>query len=175
MTKRYVHVNQTFDRLSIRLRENPLFFPFLYFISFQLVLILTAYILSGSNPRAGNPSNPIEFQTEPFPDVPLWFSVTPIGDEIVVTTSDRKIFKWKQSNQDIGPLKGFMEEMKRTIETEVRSVSLSGILRPEKSTAVIAVDRHLTYAHIIPIIVALSEVGIRNYALETKLTHVGAK
>jgi hypothetical protein len=53
-------------------------------------------------------------------------------------------------------------------------VSLSNAYKPENTTALIAADRHLTYAHLKPIILVLAEIGIRNYAFETKLTHVGA-
>ncbi len=175
MTKKFDIINGSFRRLKLRTDENIIFFPFLFFISFQFVFILTTHIINGSNPRAGNPSNPIEYQTNSFPDVPLWFSVTPIGDEIVVTTAQRKVFKWKQANQDLEPLRTFMLDLKEMAETEIKSVSLSNRFKTEKTTALIAADRHLTYAHLKPIILVLAEIGIRNYAFETKLTHVGAK
>lgn len=175
MIKKFEIINATFGRLKLRTDENIVFFPFLFFISFQFVFILTTHIINGSNPRAGNPSNPIEFETSSFPDVPLWFSVTPIGDEIVVTTAQRKVFRWKQTTQDIEPLRAFLRDLKEMAETEIKSVSLSNTFKSEKTTALIAADRHLTYAHLKPIILVLAEIGIRNYALETKLTHVGAK
>jgi hypothetical protein len=175
MTYMFNLVNGSFERLDERLAKNVAIFPFIGFIAFQMVLLLTAYILNGSNHRAGNPSNPIDYQAEPFPDVPLWFSVTPVGHDIVVTTPQRRVYRWPQSTNTLKPLKEFVEDLRSMVEIEVRSIALKNDASLARPTAVISADQHLTYAHLKPIVLALAEVGIRDYALETRLTHVGEK
>jgi len=167
-------INEAFYRIEIRIKNTDFSYLLFPLISFALVLIFTAYISNGLNHRAGNPSHPTDYKTPPLEDLPLWFSVTPIGDEIIVTTSNGIVFKWPQQVTDLQSLKGFIEEIRKMSFNEIATASLINRSYTNHATVVISADRNLTYAHLKPIIFALAEAGISHYALETKLTEVGA-
>jgi hypothetical protein len=170
---KYQNVNILFDRISGRIQSSVIFFLFLLLFPLGLNLILTAHILNAVNYRAGNPSNPIEYQTPKIGDSPLWFSITPVNNEIIVTSTDGKIFRWPQQVTDIKKLEKFMSYLREKMASEIKSAALINHAHQNKYTVVISADRHITYAHLRPLIFALAEVGISNYALETKLTEVG--
>jgi biopolymer transport protein ExbD len=157
-----------------RLDENPNWFPIPAFIAFGLVIVLTGHILFGTNPRAGNPANIISFPSEPRADAAIWLSVTPIDDQIVVTTSDRKVFKWRQQVRTPVELSAFTNYLKRRVADEVEAAAMAKRALKKQATAVIAADQRLKYLHIRPIIYALAEAGISQYAFETQNPVVAA-
>jgi hypothetical protein len=151
-----------------RLDENLHWFPVPALLAFGLVLLLTGHILFGTNPRAGNPANIISFPSEPRPDAAIWMSVTPIGDEIVVTTGDRQVFKWRQQVRNAQELGFFVKYLKERVANEIEAAALAKRALKSQTTAVIAADQRLKYLHIRPIIYALAEAGISQYAFETQ-------
>lgn len=151
-----------------RLDENPQWFPIPAFIAFGLVIVLTGHILFGTNPRAGNPANIISFPSEARPDAAIWMSVTPIGDDIVVTTSDRKVFKWRQQVRNAEELGQFVGYLKARVAEEIQAAAMAKRALKTQTNAVIAADQRLKYVHIRPIIYALAQAGISQYAFETQ-------
>ncbi len=157
-----------------RLDENLHWFPWPFFIAFGLVLILTGHILFGTNPRAGNPANIISFPSEPRKDSAIWISVTPIDDQIVVTTNDRKVFKWRQQVRTVEELGPFVGYLKARVASEIQAAALAKQGLRKQVTTVIAADQRLKYLHVRPIIYALAEAGISQYAFETQNPVVAA-
>lgn len=156
------------EQVKIRLREPIWWFPYPLIISFALVMLLTAHSLFGTNPRVGNPADIIVFPSETMADSPLWMSVTPIGDEIVVTTGKRDVFRWPQDVKDLEALQPFIAHLKVRAAEEVEAAVLAQKVETSQTTAVIAADQRLKYLHIRPIIHALALAGISRYAFETK-------
>lgn len=157
-----------------RLGENLHWFPFPMLISFGLVLVLTGHILFGTNPRAGNPADIISFPSEARKDAAIWISVTPIDDQIVVTTSDRKVFRWPQQVRSVDQLKPFLDYLKLRVADEVEAAGLAGRALKTQASAVIAADQRLKYLHVRPIVYAFAQAGISQYAFETQNPVVAA-
>lgn len=151
-----------------RLREPLVWLPFPALISIGIVLILTAYILSGTNPRLGHPASVITLPSAPHRDGSIWFSITPIGDEVVVTTGDRQVFRWPLDVGDLSALKPFGEYLKQVVAHEIESAALSHKAYEHQTTAVIAVDQTLKFRHIRPVLYALADAGIARYGFETQ-------
>ncbi len=151
-----------------RLDEAVHWFPYPMLISFALVLIFTGHVLFGTNPRAGNPANIISFPSETRKDSAIWLSVTPIGDEIVVTTADRKVFRWRREVRSLSELKSFSAYLKGRVADEVQGAAMAKHALASQVSAVIAADQRLKYLHVRPIIYALAEAGISQYAFETQ-------
>lgn len=163
--------NAVKDRLNADLH----WFPIPMFIAFGLVLVLTGHILFGTNPRAGNPANIISFPSETRKDAAIWLSVTPIGDDIVVTTSDRKVFRWRQQARTTAELGMFVSYLKKRVADEIEGAALAKKALKTQASAVIAADQRLKYLHIRPIIYAFAEAGISHYAFETQNPVVAAR
>jgi hypothetical protein len=154
-------------QMNIRLSEPLKWFPLPILIPVCLVMLLTAHIISGSNPRAGHPANILSLPTDAGMDSSIWLSVSPLNDEILVTTADRKIFRWSQlhpQNKDIDPL---VKYLKQNIHEEIKSAALTKRALKGQTLAIIAADQRLTFLHIRPIISALAQSGISRYAFET--------
>ena len=154
-------------QVSIRLNEPLRWFPLPVMIPVCLVMLLTAHIISGSNPRAGHPANILSLPADSGMDSSIWLSVSPLNDEILVTTADRRIFRWSQfhpQNKDVDPLVTYL---KKNIYEEIKSAALTKRALKGQTLAIIAADQRLTFLHIRPIISALAQSGISRYAFET--------
>jgi hypothetical protein len=151
-----------------RLREPIWWFPFPLFIGIGLALLLTAHVLFGSSPRIGHPADIITFPSETKPDGAIWLSMTPIGDEIVVTTGDRKVFRWPQSARTLDELKGLRAYLKSVVAREIEAAALVGKAYEHQTRAVIAADQRLKFFHVRPLLYAFAEAGITHYAFETQ-------
>lgn len=170
---KYYTINLAFTRSAERLNDLLIYFPFALLFPLGIGLLLTAHIMSGVNYRAGNPSNPIDYHTPPISGVPLWLSVTPINDDIVVTTSQGEIFMWPQELHDLSKLQPLTAYLRQKSKLEIQSAALLNRREQNRHLVVISADRQVTFAHLKPIIFAMADAGISNYALETKLTEVG--
>lgn len=152
-----------------RLHEPLWWFPFPLIISFALVLLLTAHVFGGTNPRMGNPATVVSFPADLRRDSAIWLSVTPIDGEIVVTTGDRKVFRYPQDIADLEPLKKLRAYLKEAVRREVEGAALGSEAYQHQTSVVIAADQRLKYLHVRPILYALAEAGISQYAFETQL------
>lgn len=159
------------DRMAAvkeRLRQPLWWYPFPVILSFGLALVLMAHVMVGANPRAGNPADIIAFPAEPQKDGPLWLSVTPIGEDIVVTTGDRKVFRWRQDVRNLAPLAEFTAYLKERAARAVSAAVLAQEVRIDQTRFVIAADQRLKFLHVRPILYAFAAAGISQYAFETQ-------
>jgi hypothetical protein len=159
---------ERFAAVKNRLREPMFWFPFPLLISFMLVLLLTSHVLFGTNPRTGQPADVLSFPAKPARDSAIWFSVTPIGGDVVVATNQREVFRWRQDAHDLAPLKDFVAYLRRRVETEVEAAVLQKAAGENQANVVIAADQRLKFLHMRPILHALAEAGIAHYSFETQ-------
>ena len=150
-----------------RLRSLSRWFPFPALISFILVTLLTAYVTLTTARRLGHPAALLTFPSDRDHIGGIWFSVTPIGEEIFIATSDRKVFHWPQNTRDLVPLDQFIEWLKDASHLQIEAAALLKRSDSNQVLAVIAADQTLKYTHLRPIIYALAKAGISRYAFET--------
>lgn len=153
---------------QLRLSEPLWWFPYPCLITMGLVLLLTGHLVMATNPRMGHPASLIEFPAAARPDSALWFSMTPIGQEIVITTNDRRVFRWPQQLTSAAPTQPFVDYLRRRVAEEIEAAALLKQALSTQTTVVIAADQRLRYLHLRPVIAALAAAGITSYALETK-------
>jgi hypothetical protein len=160
--------HERFAAAKTRLRQPLWWYPAPALLGAGLALVLTSHVLLGTNPRAGNPADVLTFPGESRKDSAVWLSMTPMGKEVVVTTNDRRVFRWPQDTRDLSTLRPLVEYLKSRVAVEVGSAALSGRATPAASSAVIAADQRLKFLHVRPVLYAFAEAGITQYAFETQ-------
>ena len=150
-----------------RLSEPLWWYPYPFLLTAALVLLLTAHLVLATNPRMGHPASLINFPSQVRPDSAVWFSMSPIGPDIVITTNDRRVFRWRQDSVSTTAMQPFVEYLRHRVEGEIAAAALLKRVQDSQTTTVIAADQRLRYLHLRPVIAALAEVGITSYALET--------
>jgi hypothetical protein len=150
-----------------RLSEPLWWFPYPILIAIGMVLILTGHLVFAINPRMGHPASLINFPAQMRPDSAIWFSMTPIDHDIVITTNDRLIFRWPQDLTPAQTTQPFVAYLRRRVAIEIDSAALLKRAPNTPLTVVIAADQRLKYLHLRPVIAALAEAGITSYAFET--------
>jgi hypothetical protein len=155
-----------------RLSAPDSWFPYPLLLSFVFVLQFTAHTVFSTSARIGSPAEVIEFPGEESHVNTLWFAVTPVGDEIMVTTEDRKVFHWKQNVRSLESLSEFREFLKKKAKQTVFSSTLSKDALRKNTKAIIAADQRLKFLHLRPILYALAEAKIVQYGFETKIPQV---
>ena len=168
MARRIRHWQQRCESQKIRLEESTGWFPYPFLIPVALCVILLVKAMVGINPRLGNPADVLTFEGEPATDASIWFSVTPIGRDIVVTTAERLVFRWPQQLKDDTQLREFTNYLKEKVVQEAEATALGKKATTYQTTAVIAADQRLKYLHLKPILYALADARIRSYAFESK-------
>lgn len=156
-----------YDSVSKRLKKPLWWFPYPCLLTFGLQLILTAHILFSTNPRIGQPAEVISYPSTPAKDSAIWLSITVQDKFTIVTTNDRKIFRWPATLRSTAELKDLTFYLRRRMVEEIQTASLVQRAMRSQTTVVIAADQSLKYNHIKPIIHALAQAGISNYAFET--------
>lgn len=152
-----------------RLREPLWWYPFPALLPFGLAMTLTAHLVFSTTTRLGHPAGVVAFPSEPRPDGPIWFTVTPVDGDIVVTTGDRKVFRWRQDSRSYKASSDFSRYLEEHVKLQVEAAALAMRATEQQSVAVIAADQHLRYLHMRPILYALAEAGITRYAFETQI------
>ncbi len=153
-----------------RLRPEENLFPYPALFAFGLILILTAHLLPGLNPRLGNRIDLISFAAPRQKEGSLWLGISAENNRLMVVTPDRKRFSWEQGKTDTQHLNEFVSYLRTYAEQQTRSSSLRGEADATKTKAILAVDRSLTYADLNPILLALAQARITRYGFETLTT-----
>ena len=161
------HWSSRFAAAQNRLSEPLGWFPYPFLLAFGLILLLMTHVLFSTNPRMGNPADIITFPSTPQRDSAIWLSVSPIGDDVIVTTNDRKVFRWPQKIRSEDDIRELVLYLKERVQQEIQSAALLQRIYNIQTTAVIAADQRLKYLHLRPIIHALAQAGINNYGFET--------
>lgn len=152
-----------------RLRPEESFFPYPAIFAFGLVLILTAHLLPGLNPRLGNRIDLLSFSAPRQNEGSLWLGVYAEKEKLIVVTPDRSRFSWEQGTKDAG-FTDFITYLRAYANQQAQASSLRGEVDATKAKAIIAIDRSLTYAELNPILLALAQARITRYGFETLTT-----
>ncbi len=169
MKHRFLY-QQPINQMKKRLRKLPLWFPYPALISFGLIMVLTGYTIPNLNTYFGHPSNLIEQDMVDgiAPEGSIWFSVSVRDHNLVISTFNRKVFKWDRKIKNIEVMSDFIDFLKDEIKARTLQAALAAGIGQHEVTATIATDRGLKFLHIRPIINALAAAGISNYSFEVK-------
>ena len=158
---------QAFERLRDRHRTPINWLPFPAAIVFYLVLLLSVQILPEVNPRVGSPAQLFQYGHRESPQGALWFSLTPVGEQMVALTSERRVFRWPLATENLEELAEFREYLKHRSQTIKLQAGLAVDSSILQTLAIIAADETLSYYHLRPVIAVLAEAGFASYGLET--------
>lgn len=160
---------QSVLRLKERLGEAAQWYPFPAMIGFALVMILGGHLLTDLNPRLGARVDVIPFDAPRHQDGGIWLGVYASGGQLNIVTSDRRRFSWSLSDNQVTASQELTDYLKQRTYKEAYSTALKMQTNMTQTTAVIAVDQTLKYAHLQPVIYALAQAGISQYGFETRL------
>ncbi len=156
-------------RLKERLAEAVQWYPFPAMIGFTLVMILGGHLLTDLNPRLGARVDVIPFEAPKHQDGGIWLGIYESNQQLNVVTSDRRRFSWSLQDNQIAATSELRDYLIQRTQKEVHATALKMQTNMTQTTAVIAVDQTLKYAHLQPIIYALAEAGISQYGFETRI------
>ena len=161
-------LNKHLDMVRSRLQESSSWFPYPCLFSFGLVLLFSGHILTGINPRIGSPADVLPFKSETAKEGAIWLSISVHKGLVVVSTDDRHIFSWDERDRDLGMVDSLVKHLRNRIVEITLSASLAKEISHTESLVVLAVDQSLKYLHIQPVLTALAQAGISEYAFETR-------
>ncbi len=156
-----------YESVTQRLKKPIWWFPYPCLITFGLQLLLTAHILFSTNPRIGQPAEVIRYPSTPTRDSAIWLSITTKDKQTIISTNDRRVFKWRSNLRSTEDLKDFTLYLRRRMVEEIQTASLVQRAMRSQTRVVLAADQGLKYNDIKPIIFALAQAGISSYAFET--------
>lgn len=161
--------NESVRGLRERLQDPLVWFPFPALIAFGLVIILRGHLFSGVNHRLGTEANVVELSAEPLRSPGIWMSITQSGNDILIVTDDRRLFKVPLAAPNVESLAPFVSYLNQRTRANAFKTTLDLELDADRIRVVMAVDQELKYIHIRPILYALAEAKISNYGFETKM------
>ncbi|SME90685.1 hypothetical protein [Pseudobacteriovorax antillogorgiicola] len=156
-------------KLKERLEEPVQWYPFPAMIGFMLVMILGGHLLTDLNPRLGARVDVLPLDAPRHQDGGIWLGIYEDNGRINVVTSDRKKFSWPSNTENLESIEPLINYLKRQTHHESFSMALKMESSLTKITAVIAIDQRLKYAHLKPLIFALSSAKITRYGFETRI------
>ena len=156
------------DLVRERLQESKSWFPYPCLFSFGLVLLFSGHILLGINPRIGNPADVLPFKSTKAKEGAIWLSVSLQKGRVMVSTDNRHVFSWNEQDRNLQIIKPLVSHLRDRIVQITLSASLAKEISHTESLVVLAVDQSLKYLHIQPILAALAQAGISDYAFETR-------
>ena len=159
----------SFQLKKERLRESINWAPFPILISFYLVTILGARLLTDLNPRLGARVKPIRYYSQEKENPVIWIGIYNEKDHFSIVTSERKKFSISKTDYDISGLNDFIVHLKDIQKHHYEAIGRSLDSAEERSRIAISVDRDLMFKDLKPLIYAFAEAGISNYEFETQL------
>lgn len=159
----------SFQLKKERLRESINWVPFPIIISFYLVTILGAQLLTDLNPRLGARVKPIRYYSAEKANPVIWVGIYADKSKINLVTSERVKYSVPRSDYNVKGLKDFIEHLKKIQMHHYESMGRSLDSVENRSRIAISVDRDLIFKDLKPLIYAFAEAGISNYEFETQL------
>ena len=154
-----------------RLSEPVYWYPYPALIGFALVTILSGHLLTYLNPRLGTSIEVIPLEAPRFNTGEIWLGIKLVGDNLLITTSDRQVFKWKNKILEKSDMKDLISYLHNRTRLQAHSSGLKMRTLESDITAVIALDKNVSYAHLSPILYALAEAKISKYGFESRIIH----
>lgn len=159
--------DESFAATKVRLREPLWWYPAPVLISFALFAILTAHLTLSLAKRAGHPPDVVTLPAALSQEHSLWISVTPVANDLVITTATRQVFRWPLTSTDHHGIAEFKRWLTQSAHEEVQAVSVKNMISRGQMSLVIAADQTLKYSHLRPLLQIIASAGIAKYALET--------
>ncbi|MGE0171592.1 MAG: hypothetical protein AB7T49_02355 [Oligoflexales bacterium] len=153
-------------RMQSRLSVSPSCFPLVSAISFGLFVLCCTYVLPSVTYKMYSMADRPVVAAKPTPEGPIYISLAPYKDKVVVTVNQKNFHmnSEKATSKDMEQLVSFLKEKTRE---QMIKVGLELQIDPQRTEAVLAVDRRLKYIHVQPIIAALAQAKIYRYGFET--------
>jgi len=158
------------NRVRDRLGAESSWIPAHVLVSGIASIVLLAFVMRGVDSRAGNPAVPLVFPAPLQEDTAIWISVTPIGEEVVITTNDRQVFRVPQQPTDDKAYQEFNAWLRGRTRSEALSAGIAGNYRLKQTKVIIRADQHLKYLHVRPLLYSLAAAGVTRYGFETDLS-----
>ena len=159
------------SKMKERLDEPVQWYPFPAMIGFMLVVILGGHLLPDLNPRLGSKVDVLPLDAPRNPDGGIWLSASLQEDDLVVVTSDTKIFRGPSSKPHYSDIEPLIQYLKSKTQKESYSMALTLEAGISSTTAVLALHQNLNYGQIKPLIFALASAKISRYGFETRIIH----
>lgn len=157
-----------FARVQSRLAMPFTATPAFLFIPVGFAALLLIYTALETNPRLLSTAKPIALAGNEADEAPLWYSVAPDKDGIVVTSNTGEAFQIQNEHQDAG-IKKLGAHLKDRGSDSMLDVALSNRMDQRNAFVVLSVDERLTYFHVRPVIYALASAGITRYGFEGRI------
>ena len=168
MSRQSKNFEEFLVKFKDRLYSSTSWFPFPFLISFITVLVFMGHSLFGINKRLGSPADLVQLAAEDEPEGSIWISCSPDQDEIVVTTSQKDVFRWSKNIENTEEITPLTDYLKKQIISMSYSANLQKRVSVAETKVVIAIDKTLKYKDVKPIIYALAQAAISDYAFEVK-------
>lgn len=138
-------------------------------ISFGLVLVLSVDLTTRLGSQGKGANDVPVVATDENEQSAIWLSVTASDTAIVVSSDDRRSFSWPLTEQSLEGTGEFVSYLKSRVSREIDNAGLGGEVLRSRLRVTLAVDQRLNYWHIRPLIYALAEANVTNYAFQTRL------
>lgn len=155
-----------------RLQEFSLWYPFPALIVFFIFFVVTSQMALNLNPRLGQRAEILTFPADAEKEGSIWLSVSIINNEVVLTTDEKKVFTWPAAVESKAEITPFVQYLKKRASRALFDSGLANEAQPTKLKVVFAVDQRLKFLHMRPLLYALAEAQITDYAFETDLTRL---
>ena len=152
------------------LRKSFSWSPFLFLIGVLFFLIFKIYILSATNDHIGNPATPLTLKAELAPLDTMWFSVSPSkdGQNLVVTSSERRVFIWNPVKDDANGAQKWVLFLKEQIQQLYMRATLQRRMSASQTRLTLSVDKKVKYSELRSVLGAMAQAGISEYAFEVR-------
>lgn len=165
--ERMVPIERTIERCRERHEDPPFWYPWPLFLSFGLVLVIAGFVLKTINPKHGYSGSLITLEAENSKSGSIWFALTLRGDDLIVMTEERTTLTFPRKFDSADDLRPLTEYLRKKVDQRIEKLGLARRGTINDALVVIAADERLRFAHVRPVLQALAEARITNYAFET--------
>jgi len=155
------------SEMNSRLKLTTFWFPAPALISIGLAVILTGQIIY-LNPRLGSLAELHEGVGGEELEGSILIMVSVLGEEVIVTTPDGRVYRWSAEEPASGDFKDFKAYLQTRAKELLTEFSVEGRTTPTRTSIVVSADRRSTWYHIHPLITAFADAGFDSYGFETK-------
>ena len=164
MKKKKTLFNFYKKRIDTISSNQIVFYYIICLLSFLIASILISYTYFSINYKYNKNVRLPFVNGSTLPQGFINLSIELDKEEIIISSDDRKVFRWSApnwNNKDITPL---IDYLKRRIDQITFEAILSMRFSEQKALTVLSVDSKLAMIHIYPVIQALAASGITHYA-----------
>ncbi len=167
ISRRHPQIELAFLRLRSRLTDLPTNAFTTLFIPVGFISLLLIFVSLEVNKRLKSQATPLVLEGDAARSTTMWYSVAPQQDGgLTIASNDGNHFAIAQDGQGFVSFEEHLIAKKKQV---LQDVMLANRMDETSSMVVLSVDESLTYAHIRPVIYALSRAGISRYGFEGRV------